>query len=205
MDCYIYRHIREDLGIPFYVGIAQKKHDNDYSRSISHNGNSRSLFWKRIVAKTAWISEVMLDDLTWEEACEKEKEFIKLYGRANLGLGTLCNLTDGGDGRLGYIATEEFRRKISETSKGRRHSSETKEKQRIGSTGRRHSEVTKQKLRDKNTGVSVDKLKKLLINTETGIYYLGVKEAAESVDITRTALIDRLLGRVRNYTNLKYV
>jgi hypothetical protein len=56
----------------------------------------------------------MLDDLTWEEACEKEKELIALYKKKKEG-GTLCNISDGGEGgNLG----EEVNKKHSETIMG---------------------------------------------------------------------------------------
>jgi uncharacterized protein involved in tellurium resistance len=32
----------------------------------------------------------------WEEACKKETFFISYYGRKDLGLGSLVNMTDGG-------------------------------------------------------------------------------------------------------------
>jgi hypothetical protein len=50
--------------------------------------------------------------LTWEQACEKEIEFIKLYGRIDLGTGCLANLTDGGD-KLANLS-ELSRKKIRE-------------------------------------------------------------------------------------------
>jgi hypothetical protein len=59
----------------------------------------------------------MLDDLTWEQACEKEIEFIKLYGRSDLGLGSLCNLTEGGEGVIGMRHSDETKKKLSEDNK----------------------------------------------------------------------------------------
>ena len=102
---YIYRHIRKDTSEVFYIGIATQK-----NRASSKHG--RSKFWKRVVDKTDFEVEIILDDLTWEEVCEKEKEFIKLYGRKDLGLGTLVNMTDGGDGTINKIFTEEYRSKL---------------------------------------------------------------------------------------------
>ena len=94
---YLYRHIRLDTNEPFYIGIGS---DDDFGRS--RDKRSRNRFWKSIVAKTEYDIEIMMTDLTWDEACEKEIEFIKLYGKAHLKHGTLCNLTDGGEGTLGF-------------------------------------------------------------------------------------------------------
>ena len=50
--------------------------------------------------------------MTWDEACTKEIEFIKLYGRKDNNTGILVNLTDGGEGTLGVIVSERnFKKK----------------------------------------------------------------------------------------------
>ena len=108
---YVYRHIRLDTNQPFYIGIGS---DNTYYRA--NKKSQRNIHWKRVVAKTDYEVEIMLDDLTWEQACEKEKEFIKLYGRYNYG-GILTNITEGGDGTLGHILTKESKEKLSNSIK----------------------------------------------------------------------------------------
>lgn len=45
----------------------------------------------------------------------------------------------------------------------------------------------------------------LILNTQTGIYYIGIKEAADSVGMKRTTLNAKLIGQNPNYTSLKYV
>jgi hypothetical protein len=92
---YLYRHIRLDKNQPFYIGIGS---DNSYKRA--NEKSRRSIHWKNIVKKSGYEVEILLDNLTWEEVCEKEKEFIALYGRVNLNKGTLCNMTDGGEGLI---------------------------------------------------------------------------------------------------------
>jgi hypothetical protein len=91
---YLYRHIRLDTNEPFYIGIGS---DDTYKRA--NNKKGRSYSWKDIAYKYLYKIDIILDNLTWEEACEKEKEFIKLYGRKDLNLGTLVNFTDGGEGQ----------------------------------------------------------------------------------------------------------
>ena len=70
----VYRHIREDTNEVFYIGIGKTD-----KRSYEKNRH-RSDFWKNI-AKNGFKVDIIFDDLTWEEAGEKEKEFILLYGR----------------------------------------------------------------------------------------------------------------------------
>jgi hypothetical protein len=90
---YVYRHIRLDKNEPFYIGIGS---DSNYERSNSHKHRNRH--WKHIVAQTPYEVEILLDNLTWNEACIKEIEFITIYGRVDLSKGPLVNMTDGGDG-----------------------------------------------------------------------------------------------------------
>lgn len=108
---YVYRHIRLDKNEPFYIGIGS---DDKYYRA--NKKSQRNIHWKRVVAKTDYEVEIILDDLTWDKACEKEKEFIKLYGRNNYG-GILTNMTDGGDGALGLCFTKESKEKLSNSIK----------------------------------------------------------------------------------------
>lgn len=114
---YLYRHIRLDKNEVFYVGIGS---DENYDAKKYHLIFKRAYYkcarnkhWTSIILKTPYDVEIIMEGLTWDEACDKEKEFIKLYGRRDLKEGTLCNLTDGGEGQFGYIHTEETKRKIS--------------------------------------------------------------------------------------------
>jgi hypothetical protein len=93
---YLYRHIRLDTNQPFYVGIG-----SDIKHSRAYHKKGRSFSWKDIAYNFSYEVEIMLDDLSWKEACLKEIEFISLYGRKDLGKGTLVNLTDGGEGQFG--------------------------------------------------------------------------------------------------------
>lgn len=101
---YVYRHIRLDNNVPFYIGVGS---DNKgyYERSI--NTSRRSRYWYEIVSKTQYRVEILIDDIDLIFAFEKEKEFISLYGREDLGTGTLCNKQNGGLGNSGYIPNEE--------------------------------------------------------------------------------------------------
>jgi predicted GIY-YIG superfamily endonuclease len=90
-DWVVYRHVRADKNMPFYIGIAK-----DINRP--YNKKDRSFFWKNIINKTEYTIEIIFDNLTKEKAIEKEIEFIKLYGRVDLKTGSLCNMTCGGEG-----------------------------------------------------------------------------------------------------------
>lgn len=123
---YVYRHIRLDKNEVFYVGIGSDKRNYKRAKECSR----RSDLWKKVISKTDWIFEIIADDISFEKAKEKEIEFIKLYGRKDLKNGTLVNLTDGGDGTINKVFTEEYRKKLSISAKKRILSEDQKEKLR---------------------------------------------------------------------------
>ncbi len=138
---YVYRHTRLDKNEPFYIGIGCQP---DHKRAYSVKG--RNDIWIRISRKTKYDIDILLDGITFEQACEKEVELIKLYGRINLNNGTLCNMTDGGDGIAGLKHSPEsiVKMRLSKTGDahpmfGMEHSLETKDKMRIAALGRKKS------------------------------------------------------------------
>lgn len=121
---YVYRHIRLDKNEPFYIGIG-KSLERAYSKK------NRNKYWKHIVSKSPYEIEILFDNLTYTEAQEKEKEFIKLYGRKDLGNGTLVNMTDGGEGTLNIKVSNETRLKLSNIHKGNKYSLGRKMKEEV--------------------------------------------------------------------------
>lgn len=104
----------------FYIGISGKEnrlmdHLNEAKRIINKNKsnkwiqknceNPHKTFTILKILKsgtTPYISKV-LENVTEEQAIDKEIEQIAYYGRRDLGKGPLCNLTDGGEGTSGSI------------------------------------------------------------------------------------------------------
>ena len=127
----LYRHIRTDKQEVFYIGIGENE-------SRAYNKKNRTRVWKN-TANKGYETEILFEDVTWEQVIEKEKEFIALYGRKDLGLGTLVNLTDGGEGTIGY-----------------KHTDEAKEKNRLASTGKNNPWYKKERP-DHSLKMQVDK------------------------------------------------
>ena len=126
MAC-IYRHIRLDTNEVFYIGIG-KSSDRAYDKRYRNN------YWNNIVNKTEYEVQVLKKGLSWEDACELEKVLILYYGRKDLGTGILVNMTDGGEGKCNYVASDSFRSKCSDRmvgntiNNGRKHSNEINSK-----------------------------------------------------------------------------
>ena len=110
---YVYLHIKEDTGEPFYVGKGKDKRYNVKS--------GRSKYWKNIVDKHGFDIIFLEIDLTNEEAIKKEIYWIDRIGRKDLGNGTLVNFTDGGEGTINRPMTEKNKKIISECNKKMKH------------------------------------------------------------------------------------
>jgi len=107
----VYEHLRNDTNEVFYVGIGEEE-----KRAFSKK--NRNKYWKNIINKVGYSVNIIHKDIDWEDACKIEKLLIEKYGRKDLGLGNLVNMTDGGEGALGLIRSEETRQKMSEANKG---------------------------------------------------------------------------------------
>lgn len=131
---YLYRHVRNDTNKPFYIGIGQKP---NYERAKDFT--KRSKYWLKIFNKCNGdiFYEILLENLSKEEAEIKEIEFITLYGRSVVdSKGTLCNIQGGGHLGGCFFFTEEHKSKLSKSLKGRTYSDETKLKMSIAKKGK---------------------------------------------------------------------
>jgi len=142
---YIYRHIRHDKNEPFYIGVSIS--EDNYKRA--YNKCRRNALWKKIVNKTDYTVEILLDNLSEDILYMKEEEFINLYGMIYNKTGSLANLTLGGKGtkgskhNLGRKWNQESKLKLSESKKNM--SEETKLKMSLAHTGKKVSKETREK------------------------------------------------------------
>jgi len=206
----VYKHLKSN-GEVFYIGIgAIKRARVKYKRSI---------FWKNIVDKHNYTIEILSDNLSWENAQEAEIQLIKLYGRRDLGLGTLVNLTDGGDGSVGVIVSEETKLKLSKSLKGKM-TNETKLKILEKNKNKIYTEEYKEKLRKGSTvfkkghilsnetklKMSLNNAKsKPVICTITNKTWKSIKDCALENNINVNTLFGYLTNAVKNKTTFKLI
>lgn len=219
---YVYIHITLDTNKIFYVGIGRKK---DYKRA--YDVSSRSNHWKNVVKKHGHKIKILFYNKTWEEACEIEKLLILFYGRKDLGLGYLVNLTDGGDGSLGGIKTGDLKKKYGSQNLGKKHTIEHINKNREanlgeknGFYGKKHSEETKIYLSKINKGKIIPEKTKAILRSqktsdkhpsskivlclENGVFFDSGKDAAIAFNMVHSTLKSKLNGREKNNTKLIY-
>lgn len=102
----VYLHKKKENGEVFYIGIG-----NNIDRAYSVK--NRNKHWVNLSKKYGFIVEIVSCDISWDEACRKEIELIRKYGRLDLNEGTLVNMTNGGDGQSN--PSEETRKKMQYT------------------------------------------------------------------------------------------
>lgn len=144
--------------MPFYIGVG-KGDDGDYKRAYSKA--NRNKYWKNITNKSEYEVEIIQEGVSWETACSKEIEFIRIYGRVDTCTGFLVNMSDGGEGVSGM--SEESKNKLREFRKNYVVSAETKLKLSKSRIGKKASEETKRKLsiRSKENGISKETREKM--------------------------------------------
>lgn len=108
----LYLHKRKSDNQVFYIGIGK-----DIRRA--YRKDQRNKHWVNYTNKYEYFVEILCNSISWEEACEKERELICFYGRKDLGFGNLLNMTDGGEGTYGRVLTLEHKHKLSISKKGK--------------------------------------------------------------------------------------
>lgn len=139
----------------------------------------------------------VLENVTEEEAFDEEIRLIWVTGRKDLGMGTLLNMTWGGDGIRGYIHTEEDRKANSERQIKRFE--DPKERKKTSKASKKHyasaeGQITKNKIAKKCKEISI-----LLWENRTDEEY---NEVCEKISKSNSGKI-RTEEHKENYSKLK--
>ncbi len=112
---YVYAYVRAN-GTPYYVG----------------KGKGRRRFdWRGKAAKPPTDKNLILllrENLTESAAFQWEMNYIRYWGRKDIGTGILRNKSDGGEGASGAVRTDWHKQRVSETHQGKVMSEETRAK-----------------------------------------------------------------------------
>ena len=129
---------------------------------------------------------------SWEELTEKEKYYINLYKSNDREFG--YNLTEGGDGTVGYRHTEEAKIKMSVSSSGREVTEATRLK--LSEAGKKRTEGRVAYWESEKMGSG--KRKPVLQYTKEGFYmneYTSISAASKTTGISSNTILTAAKGR----------
>ena len=217
---YVYAHVRLDDGRIFYIGKGSWTPRKAYCRSKS--SENRNAIWRRIVEKTGGFDVVVIAEFFDEaDAFAFESALIAEFGRRDRG-GLLANLTDGGEGGVGRIVSDEAKRKRRETiasrprtlraspMKGRSHTEAARQSIAAAVSGSRHPLFGTSHSQETRARISASVRAnhgraRPVIDGSSGVVYPSAREAARQLDINQNTLKHALAGRAENKTTLRYV
>lgn len=168
----IYKHTSPSGGI--YIGITKHKPEARWGK----NGRGyKGGYFKNVIKKYGWNNithEIVQYTDTLTKVNILEKMWISYYKKHNY---KVYNLTDGGDGSVGYKHTEESKQKMSIKRRGE------------GNVmyGKKHTDETKKKMSDKSklrTGILSGRHKEVLQFDKNGNFiaeFVSVLQASKAV------------------------
>ena len=188
---YIVYELVDNCGIPYYVGYTnnlERRRQEHISRIKGRFDYNNPYLCRKIkkLEGAGYLLQMDVLDYTnsMEEAQEKEVRYIAYYRKCGI---NLCNLTDGGEGRKGFVTPQYVKDKISKSKKGThwgKHSAETKRKMSKAHKGKKLSKEHRQNLRkawksrsEKKIKASIGKIniKKYRATSPTGEVYITDK------------------------------
>jgi hypothetical protein len=179
MEYYTYAYLRED-GTPYYIGKGKKY------RAYTNGGKPccRPPTKNRII--------ILKNNLTEDDAHKHEIYMINVFGRRDIGTGILRNKTNGGEGKSGWVPSQETRNKLKKANIGKRHTKETCKKMSKSRIGHPVSEETKNKIA--NTLCKGPYLMKHISGEEVLVY--NITKWCRDNNFHRGRVMDRVTGRV---------
>ena len=187
--------IKNKINNKEYIGLTTRKLEERWKQHLYESNRENSWEWNTPLGNAIKKYGKSSFDVSVLEKCSsekelKEKEIEHISKRKSFVRYGGYNLTEGGDGRLGYTMSEETKRKIGLGRKGKKMSPESIKKCRlaakkrsVGKTspmeGRKHTEEAKKKIVSSLIGRKhSDKTKEKMSLSQKGIP--KTKEAIEN-------------------------
>ena len=173
-----------------YIGITCRKPEYRWNYGKGYEQNKH--FYNAIL-KYGWdnIEHIIVaDDLSKDDACSMEQTLIKRYDSTNQYKG--YNHSIGGEsGSCGVTFSEERKRKIGEAHKGMKHTQDAKIRMSEGHKGKTTwNKGRSWSIEERKKFSQVQKTRKPVQCVETGVIYLGIREAERQTGINRCSIKD---------------
>ncbi len=141
-EFYVYYYTNPYTDEVCYVGKGKNK------RAFAHVTGSTNTRLKRLITKAGkdgidMRPSFMLTGLSDKQACAAEIFWIAVIGRKDQNKGSLYNLTDGGEGPLGFKPTKELIEKRAAANRGKKRSQEAIESYKHAAAQRSTEHYTK--------------------------------------------------------------
>ena len=174
---YVYTLTVDGEGLPFYVGKGKGKrcfvHTKEYHLKRCANKKKVNIIRMAQASEKEIIIERIHSNLTNDHACLLEIHYIKHYGRQYNKTGCLVNATDGGEGGLGYVWTQEAKDEKSKAMLGEnnprfglRGEQCPVYGEKNGFFGKHHTQKTKDSISAKKTGTKASQQTKDLLSSQ---------------------------------------
>jgi hypothetical protein len=196
---YVYEYIDPRNNQPFYIGKGKGDRLNYHIKNLNdgYNPHKTNKIKKILSEGLEPIINIVVSGLTETESFEIESSLIIKFGRVDNKTGCLLNLTYGGEGQSGWIPGDDYRKKMSESTKGEKN----------GMFGRNHSDETKNKIREKAVGRKASEETKKKFSTDrvgSKNSFYGKKHKSETIDLIKSKKIGRFTGE-KNFTAKTFI
>lgn len=181
MEYYTYVYFDVQRQEPFYVGKGKNARAWDHLKSEKRSEFIHRL--RKMIRNSNNPRISIYAGFDNELSSLVEMELISKYGRKDLGLGPLLNLTDGGEGAAGRKASDAHRANMSKAKKGQKYSEEASKNYRAASIGRTYTAERNAKVSASLMGHSVSDEARAKIGAKTKARpngMLGKKQSEET-------------------------
>lgn len=191
-----------------YIGLTK---DNPIKRWANGKGYKHNVYFTNAILKYGWDNirhEIVFDGLTKTEAEEIEVELIKKYNSNNNKYG--YNLSKGGEfGRFGCCCSEENKRKLSETRKGKNnpmfnHIYTLEERQRRSKAMKQAYTIYPKMRRLGKDNVRSKRVAQYTLDGELVCIYDACEEAARITNIDQSSIVRVCNGIRKTAGNYKW-
>lgn len=196
----VYCH-RNKINQKEYIGITSKENPNRRWRNGEGYIKCRKFYFS--IQKYGWDGFehiILFDNLSLDQAKLIEQKII----RKNKSKKLSYNITDGGDGNIGWVMSEKTKRKIAEKHTGRNLSEEHKQKISKGNKGKIVSEETKRKIAEKQTGHKMSEETKRKITEKYKAFFSTHESPLKGIEKTEEQKIKARLAQKTRITVYQY-